>query len=105
MHKKKKNCVGFCVINCQIEFFFEVLFLLNDFFLSSAKALNGSNFVHVHIRYQRNTFQKLEDSIRRATHRIIQHTGLQMEGHDIYVRTNASDSKGRGKYKKWFLKS
>lgn len=69
--------------------------LNNGKIIKIAKALNGSNFVHVHLRYQRNTFQKLEDSIRRATHRIIQHTGLQMEGHDIYVRTNASDSKGR----------
>lgn len=58
-----------------------------------AKALNGSNFVHVRLCYQRNTFEKLEDKIKRATRRIIQHTGLSMEGNEICIRTVASNSK------------
>lgn len=71
---------------------------------SSAKALNSSNYVHVRLRYQRNTLEKLEDNIKRATQRIIQHTGLSMEGTEICIRTVASDSKGKGKYEKCFFK-
>lgn len=59
------------------------------------KALNGSNFVHVRLHYQRNAFEKFEDSIKKATQRIIQRTGLSMKGTEVYIRTTSSDSKGK----------
>lgn len=85
-----------------IYLFFNSNFLIR--FLSSVKALNGSNFVHARLLYQRNTFEKLEDNIKRATQRIIQHTGLSMEGNEIYVRSNALNAtKGKGIYEKSFV--
>lgn len=63
--------------------------LNNGKIIKIVKALNGSNFVHARLLYQRNTFEKLEDNIKRATQRIIQRTGLSMEGNEIYVRSNA----------------
>lgn len=69
--------------------------LNNGQIIKIAKALNGSNFVHVRLRCQRNTREKLEDNIKRATQRILQHTGWSMEEKEIYIRTVASDSKGK----------
>lgn len=69
--------------------------LNNGQIIKIAKALNGSNFVHVRLRYQRNTCEKLEDNIRRATQRIIQHTGLSMEGKEICIRISDSKEKVR----------
>lgn len=60
------------------------------------KALNGSNFIHVRLRYQRNGFQRLGESVRTVASSILRRTGMSLDGNEIYIRPVQSESKEKG---------
>lgn len=51
-----------------------------SFILIVDKALNGSNFIHVRLRYQKNCFESLGGSVRTVASNILRETGMSLDG-------------------------
>nr|XP_022332998.1 uncharacterized protein LOC111130340 isoform X2 [Crassostrea virginica] len=67
--------------------------------LSIAKALNGTNFIHVRLRYEKSQHKGFRNGIRNATSLIGRTLGIKMEGREVFLRTVESknsnyDNKG-----------
>nr|XP_022334764.1 uncharacterized protein LOC111131490 isoform X2 [Crassostrea virginica] len=60
--------------------------------LSIAKALNGTKFVHLRLRYEKSQHKGLKNGIRNATSLIGRTFGIKMEGREVFVRTVESDN-------------
>ncbi|XP_065944413.1 uncharacterized protein [Magallana gigas] len=61
--------------------------------INIAKAVNGSKFIHVHLRCETNDVHRLEENVRTLGSNIVERTGIPLEGNEIYVRTAQSESK------------
>lgn len=65
-----------------------------DHFLPG-KALNGSNFVQIRLRFRGKNFGGF-DGVRNVALNILRRTGIRMEGNEIYTTTVPTDPKREG---------
>ena len=61
-----------------------------------AKALNGTNFIHVRLRYEKSQHKGLKNGIRNATSLIGRTLGMKMERREVFLRTVESDNSNYG---------
>lgn len=81
-------------LNLSYRYHRSIFFCL--FLLIEAKAVNGSKFIHVHLRCETNDVHRLEENVRTLGSNIVERTGIPLEGNEIYVRTAQSESKEKG---------
>mmetsp|Transcript_40994 Transcript_40994/g.65943 ORF Transcript_40994/g.65943 Transcript_40994/m.65943 type:complete len:496 (-) Transcript_40994:652-2139(-) len=54
--------------------------------LNIAKALNGTSFIHVRLRYEKSQSKGLRERIKNAASMIGRNLGMKMEGREVYMR-------------------
>ena len=75
-------------INCLLLYLIGILFLEN--------AVNGEKFVHIHLRYDKDSPKVLKKRIRNASSLFFNALGIKMEGREVYVRHAALDNQENG---------
>lgn len=61
-----------------------------------AKALNGTSFIHVRLRYEKSQSKGLRNRIRNAASMIGRNLGMKMEGREVYVRNVQPENSNHG---------
>lgn len=67
-----------------------------SFILIVDKALNGSNFIHVCLCYQKNCFESLGGSVRTVASNTLRETGMSLDECEVYVKHVIPESKEKG---------
>lgn len=71
-----------------------LLYLIGILFLENA--VNGEKFVHIHLRYDKDSPKGLKKKIRNASSLVLNALGIKMEGREVYVRHAALDNQENG---------